>query len=388
MSGVFVVQGKLGGGKSLYCVSKAVPAIQEGLKVATNIDLHLSTIVGKNSSRTYVRLPDKPSKFDIESLGRGCPANSPEDKFGIIILDECAHWLNSRNWQSKTNQEMIQFLLYIRKLGWKVYFLIQNIKAMDKQARDLFAEHVVSCRRTDRMRIPVVSWLASLLDFKLTAPKVHVASIRYGDGQNAPLIGTDIYRGKQFYSNYDTNQIFTDDYQDGSYCVLPPKFRKRPPKTSQGKLIMGLTKIYLAKHNKTAVVALLGVVIYAVLQIYVFMPKFNEYEKIIVELERKLEDQREDAERLEKIADKLRGSPGVDSVEEKPGFTPEKKDIVFDSRVQVGDEKRVFFMFGDDRINSKQLMSMGFVVKDRGCSYIIQNLQTEEVHHVPSPCSS
>lgn len=389
MSGVFVVQGNLGGGKSLYCVSKAVPAIRRGLRVATNINLNMSVITGKNSKKSYTRLPDKPKKSDLEMIGRGCREGSPEDDFGLIILDECAHWLNARNWSDKSNQEMIQFLLYIRKLGWKVYFLIQNIKALDKQARELFAEHVVTCRRTDRMRIPVVSWLFSQLDMKVGAPKVHVASIRYGSGINAPLVGTDLYRGKEFYPCYDTNQIFTDQ-ETYSYCSVPNYLKKRAPKTTKGKLIMGLTKIHFARHNITALLIMLAVIMYAFLNVYVFMPKFNDYKKERLELVELIDNQDAQIVRLENLAQRFQEERAgkFTSVDSSTGSgLDERKTFEFDSRIELGGIKRVFFKWGDEIVNSDQLVSMGFTLKDRDCSYLIQNLQTQEAHLVNSPCS-
>ena len=390
MSGVFVVQGKLGGGKTLYGVDKLVNAIQDGRKCASNVDLYLTQFTGRNSSKTYYRLPDKPTKFDLECLGRGCAVGTSEDKFGILLLDECAHWFNARNWQDSSNQELIQYLLYIRKLGWEVYLLIQDESALDKQARKLFAEHVVTCRRTDRMRIPFVSFVLRYLHINVNMFKMHVATIRYGSGPGAPVVGTDIYRGFDKYNCYNTNQVFTDDYDSGVYALIPNRLRARKPKSRGFRKFMGITKIYLAKHRVTSLLLLCSIIIYAILQIYVFGPKFTKYEHMINDFERVLSEQKSQYESLEHLAESLqkaRVSPGaVASVDDALLQSQNDDRFVFDSIASIGTDTNVFFRRGDDIYNSKQLVSMGYLIKDRGCSYLIQNLQNEQVFNVPSPC--
>nr|WP_240297107.1 zonular occludens toxin domain-containing protein [Escherichia coli] len=57
----------------------------------------------------------------------------------------------------KDRQPVIDWFLHARKLGWDIIFLIQDISIMDKQARLALAEHVVYCRRSDKLNIPLLA---------------------------------------------------------------------------------------------------------------------------------------------------------------------------------------------------------------------------------------
>ena len=58
------------------------------------------------------------------------------------------------------------------KNRWDLFFIVQDISVVDKQARTMFAEHTVFCRRTDRLTIPFVGALYKLItDKKIPLPK-------------------------------------------------------------------------------------------------------------------------------------------------------------------------------------------------------------------------
>ncbi|WP_319949787.1 zonular occludens toxin domain-containing protein, partial [Klebsiella pneumoniae] len=157
MASVYFVTGKLGSGKSLIAVSRIRDALMRGVPVATNLNINLKEMIGRDKRNTRLyRLPDKPTVEDIEILGY---ANKSYDtsKDGLIVLDECGTWFNSRTWNDKNRQALLDRFLHIRKLGWDVIFIVQNISMVDKQAREGLAEHVVHCKRLDRMQIPFLS---------------------------------------------------------------------------------------------------------------------------------------------------------------------------------------------------------------------------------------
>jgi hypothetical protein len=250
MSKMYVVTGKLGSGKTLYTVKKAQDYLNEGRRVATNLDFNLSVLLGKKSNcKNMVRLPDQPTSESLENLGKAYNGSYDENKSGALILDECATWLNARDWNAKDRKGLTEIFVHIRKKGWDVYIIIQDISMLDKQIRKILAEHTVICRRMDRMKIPIIGFLFSLIGLENNLPKVHLASIFYGDFQGAPLVKSETYLGRSLYNAYDTRQIF-DSENNGYYSLLPPIYYKKLSfvKWNLNK-IMKLTQIYFRKYN-------------------------------------------------------------------------------------------------------------------------------------------
>lgn len=266
---IFIVTGKLGGGKTLAAVSKINDALGEGRRVATNLDLTLSQFPScnhKTKSARVIRVPDRPSVADIQSIGFGMEGVRnladarrlyDEKRFGILVLDECGTWLNSRDWQADGRRELINFLLHIRKHLWDVYLIIQDISMLDKQARKALAEHCVYCRRMDRMNIPLMGTLSKMLLGKsLKFPKWHVGHVKYGDQPQSLTVDKWWYKGRELYTAYDTTQVFADDYPHGCYSMLPPWYWYQSGFVAWNwRKIMQLTKIYLRQYSRTILLA-------------------------------------------------------------------------------------------------------------------------------------
>ncbi len=219
---VYFVTGKLGGGKTLAAVGRIRDYLYRGSKIATNLDLDLSQLLGPRKKNTVVyRIPDKPTVQDLQALGKGNESYD-ESKNGLLVLDECGTWFNSRGWGDKTRQPVIDWFLHARKLGWDIIFIVQDISLVDKQAREALAEHVVYCRRLDRITVPFVGFLYKLIfGKKLPGPKIHLAIVKYGDRETSLIVDRWLYRGRDLYRAYDTKQVFKDS-DDGVYQLLPP----------------------------------------------------------------------------------------------------------------------------------------------------------------------
>jgi len=228
---VYLVSGKLGGGKTLACVNVIREALRMGRRVASNLDLDLAHLVkSDNKTARVVRIPDKPSGFDLEVLGLGTDVVD-ESMHGVVVLDELASWLNARTYQDKTRAHVLDWLIHSRKLGWDVYFVCQNIAQVDKQLRESLVEYLVTCRRLDRLKVPVVGGLIRAVTSGVCSgalPKVHVAIVRYGVEHLAPIADRWVYRGHDLYQAYDTRQVFSDQYPHGVYSVLPPGYYAVP----------------------------------------------------------------------------------------------------------------------------------------------------------------
>ena len=219
----YLIQGKKGSGKSLVVVSRIRDALREGRPVATNLDLNLDKLIGAGLQNVRVyRVPDRPTRADLDAIGIGNPDPAAEHKNGLLVLDEIGVWLNARTWGDKERAAVLDYFAHSRKLGWDTYFLCQGKNQIDKQLRESLCEYLVTCRRMDRLKVPV-------LGIKL--PKVHVAFVKYGLDQHDPIAERWIYRGQDLYAAYNTRQVFKEQ-GDGLHCVLSPAQLGRKPQKS------------------------------------------------------------------------------------------------------------------------------------------------------------
>lgn len=210
----YLVQGKKGSGKSLSCVGRIRDALMQGRPVATNLDIYMEHLLPPHMKNVRcIRLPDRPTRADLDALGTGNDDKSDESKNGLIVLDEVSTFLNARQWGDKGRQAVLDYFAHTRKLGWDTYFLCQGQNQIDKQLREALTEYNVTCRRMDKLKIPV-------LGIKL--PRVHVAFVKYGHNIHDMIAERWIYRGNNLFQAYNTRQIFheTNDFAIHSY--LPP----------------------------------------------------------------------------------------------------------------------------------------------------------------------
>ena len=236
---VWSVEGKLGTGKTKFCVWRAQEAIRQGRRVASNVDLFMDKLTPERRA-TYIRVPDKPTAFDLEAIGSGNPESYDEDRNGILILDELGTWLNSRSFGDKERAGLIDWLIHARKKGWDVYLIVQDQGMIDKQVRESLIEYQCRCIRLDKIKIPVVGSILGAFHKKLKyLPRMHVTTARVGYGQNAIVAERWTYRGDDLHEAYDTRQVFTSNYPDGAKSVLPP-WDHTPPVSSLQRLINAL----------------------------------------------------------------------------------------------------------------------------------------------------
>ena len=231
---VYVITGKLGGGKSLCAVSKIVEYINQGRRIATNLDLYPEKFKKADNRKVDItRLPDKPRIQNLEAIGRGYEGKFRGEKgYGLLVLDECGTWLNSRSWNDKERGAVINWMLHARKLRWDVILIIQHIEMLDKQVVKSLAEHTVWLRRLDKFRIPIIGVLSKVTGKEIRMPKIHLAVVKYGDTQMHPTVDRWVFSGGALYDLYDTEQSFVDS-ESGNYTLLTPwhlvgRYRKQP----------------------------------------------------------------------------------------------------------------------------------------------------------------
>lgn len=219
---VFSVEGKLGTGKTKFCVWRAQEAISAGRKVASNVDI-AAHLLNPSKPGKIIRVPDKPTSSDLMMMGHGNPDSYDEEKNGVLILDELGTWLNARSFQDKERAGLLDWLIHARKHGWDVYLIVQDAGMIDKQVREALIEYQVKCMRMDRVKIPLIGWLlGSFVTRWAYLPKFHLATARVGQGVNAIVADRWQFVGKSLHAAYDTRQIFRSDYEHGTFSALPP----------------------------------------------------------------------------------------------------------------------------------------------------------------------
>lgn len=213
----YLVTGKKGNGKSLICINKMRQALLEGRPVATNLDIDLEKLLpAGNRTARYFRIPDYPTRLDLDAIGIGNEDKSDESKNGILVLDECANWMNARTFSDKSRMGVLEWLTYSRKLGWDTYLLTQHEAQVDKQAREALCEYHVTSRRLDRIRVP-------FMPFRF--PKMFVYFVRLGHGQSATPADKWLlfwWEARRIFDAYDTRQVFSTLYPHTIHSVLPP----------------------------------------------------------------------------------------------------------------------------------------------------------------------
>lgn len=215
------VTGKLGGGKTLWAMYKAAQYIGQGRQVVSNIDIDPTPICKPWRDQRTVRvsrIPYRPSRADFDAIGRGNDSKD-ESKNGLIILDECGAILNSRNYKDKGRDELIEWFLHARHLGWDVMFIVQSLTLIDKQIREALIEYRVMCKRLDRINWPFLGWLG----IRIPMPRVHFALVKYGLEANAATAERDFFRGSHLYAMYNTHQLHYEEFDIvGTFRYLTP----------------------------------------------------------------------------------------------------------------------------------------------------------------------
>lgn len=246
------VTGKLGQGKTLVSVSRIKERLERGCLVATNCDIFLHKMFNLTTDKPRViRIPDKPTLFDLEMIGSGYDQSKgyDESKNGLLVLDECGTWFNARNWQDKTRAGVNNWLLHVRKLGWDVLLIVQDISIVDSQARDALTAGVARCKRMDKLRIPIIGAFTSMIGFEIRPPKMHIARVEDDLGLT---LDRWLYKGTDLYKAYDTRQQFQADYPHATHSILTPwHLYGRYHRPSKDR-VMRITKIYLKKYSRPA----------------------------------------------------------------------------------------------------------------------------------------
>lgn len=206
----YAITGKKGNGKSLTALSFIQDALKDNKRVATNLNVKLENLMHHSSKKVVMRIPDHPTVEDLNAIGRGQNGVVEEDN-GIIILDECSHFFNARQFGDKGRSSVLEWLTQSRKLGWDVYYIMQGLPQLDKQIRETQIEYSIVVKRTDKWPIPFVTPLSALIlgeKNKIKFPKGQLIVTKHGVERDSLIVSRRWSRSTQFYEAYDTQQLF------------------------------------------------------------------------------------------------------------------------------------------------------------------------------------
>lgn len=219
---IYIVTGALGCGKGLFCNMIATQAYRAGRRVASNYPLN-TYLMDRKSDQPITVIPPKFTYDDLMALGRGCDENNLS-QLGVLILDELAISLNSRNFKDDGRQKLLDFFIQSRKYGWDVYMQAQEAFLVDKQIAQAMTEFTVKLSRLDSLRVP---FLSSFLEFifpqnfgrtaKTSSILPHIVNYKIFHNSGGQPIERGSFRARDFFGIHDTNFIFENN--ETNNCV-------------------------------------------------------------------------------------------------------------------------------------------------------------------------
>lgn len=140
------ITGNLGGGKSLSAVHFAVNAIKDGYYVCSNITLKMDVVcayLGDWARQLYQHISLDDPSFDPFKLPTGSPRGSGGNKRVLIILDECAEWVDQ--YSSARDPRISRFWSWLRhssKRSQDVFLIVQRPDYLNKVLRILVSRWI------------------------------------------------------------------------------------------------------------------------------------------------------------------------------------------------------------------------------------------------------
>lgn len=216
---VWGVTGNLGGGKSLSAVCLAYAALERGYYVVSNISLNLDQLslsLGGYVRNLYSHFSFDSPDFDPFKLPTGSPRGTPNGKRVLVIMDECAEWVDQYT-QTNRDPRIKRFLSWIRhssKRSQDVILVVQRLEYLNKNIRLLVSKWVV-VDDLKTYRLPVV---------RTTIPFMGGWCMQRVFDRNRRLVqGPCIVRKASIGRYYNTSECLNSDGASYNYEYTLPR---------------------------------------------------------------------------------------------------------------------------------------------------------------------
>lgn len=214
MAFCYVVTGTRGSGKGAYSVLRIKEALEEGRRVATNMQLFMNHIGDDETHYNVSRLPDFPTGNFLYQLGKAYEfdSNKPEtmdaSKEGLMILDEAFLYLSTA--KHKDFDALVKYLVLSRKLGWNILIVCQNKDQLQDTIYRSLADKLIICRDNVNFRIPYLTNILNKLGFDSFIKDSHSAFIFSGRSELDDVEEEVPFKNRPHRLSYATGQLFTD----------------------------------------------------------------------------------------------------------------------------------------------------------------------------------
>lgn len=222
MPQVWGITGNLGGGKSLTAVNLAVTSMLQGYFVASNIWLNLDAICrdyGDWMRDLYLHF-NFDYDFDASALPTGSPRGTRGGKRVLVILDECAEWLDQ--YTSMSDPRVKNFFSWLRhssKRSQDVVLIVQRLDYLNKNLRILVSKWLI-VDDLSTYRLPVLKcrcW--GFFGFCMQ---------RVFDRQKRLIQGPCIVRKSKWGRYYDTAQCLSENVASQNWQYRIPAVYDSP----------------------------------------------------------------------------------------------------------------------------------------------------------------
>jgi len=173
-------------------------------------------------------------KLENGDYGPG-PNFSPRQN-SLLLLDELAQNMNTRDYNKKGRLDIISVLVLLRKMGYDTMFLVQDIEMVDKQIRNALGNETGFGTNMGVVPIPIIGaiWRIFTGD-ALCFPSSTIRTTFYkGNSNTKGGVKTAVvqFDRRQIQKLYNTAQKLSTDYAPawainhyetaGTHCLLTP----------------------------------------------------------------------------------------------------------------------------------------------------------------------
>lgn len=232
---IHFVNGRPGGGKSLFMAEKIYKELKRGKNVIANFEINMDYFrkcrhpekLGKFiyvsnhelTTQAYLNMDPKEKRFSYIDGIWGFALNfhdlSDKGKLvqGLLVLDECGLLFNSRTFSARDRLSWLDLFVNHRKLKYDIYLIAQDEKQIDKQIREMFQKEV-ECRDVSKMKVfgKILSYLSGGSLFV----RIHRDyTLMSGFLKKNARESAKYYTGRKYFNFYDSFKLFGRQSEDG-----------------------------------------------------------------------------------------------------------------------------------------------------------------------------